>query len=245
MNPSVRVERRPRDRGRRLLAPTSRGPSQDPEVVAHELRTPLTSVLLGSRILLQGTVRGTSRQEVVRDLAAETQRLADAVEDLLELVHLGGWTLRPEPVALQHLVRATLARAVAMAPTIRFRALLPADIGPVLADEALLGHLVQNLVAGACTVAAPGGRVDVTLAPRAGGRVRLRVAAIADLALRVPPAPSSSELRQAATTRLAERVAARLDVRTSPGRQVVLLRLATVEDGRAAGPPSDRSATPV
>jgi hypothetical protein len=156
-------------------APSARLPSAQ-YVVAHELRTPLTSLVVGSRILLGDSVNKARRREVARDVAAEAQRLSDAVEDLLVLAGLESSAGEAEPVSLQATVRAEIDRAGRLMPDLSVRTLLPPDVAPVVADARAVGHLVRNLVAAAVDAAGERGLVEVALVGDPAGRVRLRAA---------------------------------------------------------------------
>jgi hypothetical protein len=185
-------------------------------VLAHELRTPLTSLVVGSRILLGDAVDKARRREVVRDVAAEAQRLSDAVEDLLVLADLEATAaVDPEPVSLQVALRTELDRASRLVPDLSVRTLLAADAPPLIADGGIVGHLVRNLVAVAVDAVGERGLVEAVLVGEPGGRVRLRVVGRrdrrdAESAAGRPAAP----LRDVASHVLAERLGGTLSVAT-------------------------------
>jgi hypothetical protein len=131
--------------------------------------------MLGSQILLHGAAHDRYRRALADDLAAETLRLADAVEDLLVVTWLAGDLPSPEPVSVQHVVRRELAVAASANPAVRFRALLPPEVSPVTGDETSLRHLVHDLVAGGVAGAGGGGRVEASMSQPTRARVRLRV----------------------------------------------------------------------
>lgn len=165
-----------RDRSAALgaQAPAAARPPSVHHVVAHELRTPLTSLVVASQILLGNSVSKARRREVVRDVAAEAQRLSDAVEDLLVLAGLEGGGVDPEPVSVQASVRAEIDRASGLVPDLSVRTLLAADVPPVVADGGSVEHLVRNLVAVAVDAAGDRGLVEVVLVREPGSRIRLR-----------------------------------------------------------------------
>lgn len=184
-------------------------------VVAHELRTPLTSLVVGSRILLGDSVNKARRREIVRDVAAEAQRLSDAVEDLLVLAGLEATAaVDPEPVSLQATLRAEIDRASRLVPELSVRTLLAADVPPIAADGGIVEHLVRNLVAVAVDAAGDRGLVEAILVEEPGRRIRVRVVG------RLPRREATSVVRPAAPLRdvasrvLAERLGGTLSVAT-------------------------------
>lgn len=187
-------------------------------VVAHELRTPLTTLILGSRILLDNPVGAGLRRDVLHDVAAEAQRLSDAVEDLLVLAGLEATAHEVEPVSIQAAVRAELDRASRVARRLRVRALLPADVAPVVTDAGVLRHLVHDLVTASVEAAGERGVLEVILArmPADGARlcISARPAPAAGDAVARPAAP----LRRAAVRTLADRIGACLLLEEHAGR---------------------------
>lgn len=227
----------------RRASPPARSPSAH-YLIAHELRTPLTSLVVGSRILLNGAVNGARRREVARDVAAEAQRLSGAVEDLLVLAGLEATAADPEPVSLQGGVRVEVGRAAHLAPQLRVRTLLASDVPPVVADGRVVQHLVRNLVAMAAEVAGDRGLVEAVLVGIPGGGIRLRVAGRPDR--RDAPAGvgrPAAPLRDVATRVLAERLGATLLVVADPAAAVAELTLPTGGEGASgAETPGDRPA---
>jgi len=188
-------------------------------VVAHELRTPLTSLVVGSRILLGDSVDKARRREVVRDVAAEAQRISSAVEDLLVLAGLEASEVDPEPVSLQASVRREIERVSRLVPELSVRTLLASDIPPVFADGGTVGHLVRNLLAAAVDAAGDRGLVEVILVGEPGRRIRLRVVGrpAARDAASVVGRPAAL-MREVASRLLAERLGGTLVVAAASAR---------------------------
>lgn len=182
-------------------------------VVAHELRTPLTSLVVGSRTLL-GDVNKARRREIVRNVAVEAQRLADAVEDLLVLASPEVPPVDPEPVSLQATVRAAIDRASPLAPELSVRTLIAADVHPVVADGGAIAHVVRNLVAAAIDAAGDGGLLEAVLFGAEAGGITLRLAGRPDARAK-PGRRPSAPLRDGATRLLAARLGGTLQLITT------------------------------
>jgi signal transduction histidine kinase len=140
--------------------------------VSHELRTPLARV----RMVL-GLVESDDA-EVERRLAQLEEELGELeglVAGVLEAsrVHLEALPVRPGPVALGALVARSVERLRASAPERVVEVDVPEGLG-LVADEALLGRVVDNLLDNAHKYDASGGVVRVEAAAE-GGTVRLRV----------------------------------------------------------------------
>lgn len=135
--------------------------------VTHELRTPLTTFRLYSDMLAEGAISDEDRrQEYLRTLQAESQRLGTIVENVLEYARLGsaraggrkggGGHHPPEPLA---------PMLAAIEPDLRARAarcglelVVESDIGDVrvCAPAGAVERIVANLVDNACKYAAGG-----------------------------------------------------------------------------------------
>lgn len=80
---------------------------------SHELRSPLTTVRNNSGFLLgHPEADGRDRTEAISDIAAEAERMATLVDDLLELANADSRPARPpRPVALKAVVESAAHRA--------------------------------------------------------------------------------------------------------------------------------------
>lgn len=155
--------------------------------LAHELRTPLAT-LHGAALTLArryAALDPAMQARLLEDIAAEAERLARLVEDLLEVCRNGdAATAATEPVALRPLVRQTLR---ALRPALahhRIQRRFPAHLPPVEADPVAVEHILRNLLDNAARYSPPGTSIAVT-ARRQGQRVLLRVA---DRGPGIPPA---------------------------------------------------------
>jgi nitrogen-specific signal transduction histidine kinase len=210
-------------------------------VVAHELRTPLTSVVVGTRLLLDNSIKAGRRREIAHDVAAEAQRLANAVEDLLVLAGFEGAAVQGDPVSLQASVHVELAMACRLAPDLTVRTLLARDVPPVVADAGRVEHLVRNLVAGAAVAAGENGQLEVAVVRAPAGGVSIRVAGRprrrdgAAAAHRAGAAP----LRDVATRIIAERLGGRLSRAFDRGAQRASVVLPVGDTSIDDGPKAD------
>jgi len=134
--------------------------------VAHELRTPLTNIrgyleALNDRVLPFSTETFTLLQN-------ETQRLADLVEDVLQLARADAAPGRLElaPTDVTEIIRNALPPfAPAMEEkSVRVHLDLPDAPVVVAADRRRLSRVMRNLTDNAIRYAPPGGRVDIRLA---------------------------------------------------------------------------------
>ena len=121
------------------------------DMLSHELRTPVTSIhaaatLLRTRQRLEPWVK----EGLVTDIAAETDRLLNLVEDLIVLaradedIHLIG-----EPVLMQRCVPPAVEREQARWSGLEIDLRVDSDLPVVAGDEAAIKHVVRNLISNA------------------------------------------------------------------------------------------------
>jgi two-component system, OmpR family, sensor histidine kinase MprB len=130
---------------------------------SHELRTPLTSLRTNLEVL--GSRRDlpvADRERLRRDLVAQLEELGELVGDLVELARDGEAPADPpEPLRLDELVAAAVARAQRHAPQVTFTtALEPSE---VTGERGRLDRAVANLLDNAAKWSPAGGSVEVTL----------------------------------------------------------------------------------
>lgn len=121
------------------------------DALSHELRTPITSIYGGAQLLLRQGVSSEMRSSVIRDIAAEAERLYRLVEDVLAIARVDGPDRRDadEPVLMQHHALAAAAweerQSRGRRVTVSFARDLPAAIG----DDAYVAQILRNLIANA------------------------------------------------------------------------------------------------
>jgi phosphoserine phosphatase RsbU/P len=135
-------------------------------LVSHQLRSPLTNIN-GSLELLSrdaGLPPG-SRQQTLRILTDEAQRLSRLIETILDISRLeaGKLTLRSGPVAVEPLL-ARIGESVGDGDACRWAWTLDVVPGlpPVWADEVLLEEIVRNLVENAVRYASSRHPIEIS-----------------------------------------------------------------------------------
>jgi PAS domain S-box-containing protein len=118
-------------------------------VLSHELRTPVTSVFGVAKLLASRwrTLDDGLREELLGDIAAESDRLQRLVEDLVVMakVERGVDLSASEPVLLQHRVRAVAAAMREEWPGRSFVVDAPDGIPPALGDDGCVEQVLRNL----------------------------------------------------------------------------------------------------
>jgi PAS domain S-box-containing protein len=121
----------------------------------HELRTPLTAIIGFSRVLLQGREGSLPPgvQRYVERVRVNGMHLLSLINQILDVakVEAGRMELEPDVVAVDRLVRDTLAmlEAPAEAKGLAVRGELPMRVAPIVTDEGKLRQILINLVGNA------------------------------------------------------------------------------------------------
>ncbi|HEX5801299.1 MAG TPA: ATP-binding protein [Gaiellaceae bacterium] len=142
--------------------------------VSHELRTPLAAIYGAAQ-----TVRRTDlelddaiRDELLAVIAAESDRLAQIVNDLLLSSHLDSGRL---PVRIESCDAAEIAASVVESARTHLpegtevALVAPADLPPVAADPGQLRQILTNLIDNAVKYSPGGGPVSVRLSQTGSG----------------------------------------------------------------------------
>jgi signal transduction histidine kinase len=148
--------------------------------VSHELRTPLAVIRSAGENLADGVVHDDGQIRKYGELVrSEGRRLSEMVEQILEFsgIQSGqrGFALRPVPLAplLQDVVGASSALIDDARIEVEFE--VPADLPPVLGEEAALRRVFQNLVGNAIKYGVTGGWIGIR-AGKDGNQVRVTIA---------------------------------------------------------------------
>jgi signal transduction histidine kinase len=145
-------------------------------LVAHELRTPLTAIVGHAEILESCSPADETLWRRSRDfIAAETQRLARLVDDLLALSRLEAAPLM-RPVNVRAVAESALSRLFDRAEAAGLKLTLdaPPSLPRVRADADRLEQALTNLLDNAIKYTPGGGAVTARLASE-GGYVRVEV----------------------------------------------------------------------
>jgi two-component system sensor histidine kinase VicK len=155
--------------------------------LGHELKSPLHTIRAYSEVLREGGVDAATRNEFFAVIGAETQRLANLIDTLVDLSKIDSGDLVPQRGALR--VDAVLAAevraaaAAACSKSIDLAAGLPATLPAVLGDADLLAVALRNLLSNAIQYTPCGGRVDV----RANATDETLTVEIADTGIGIHP----------------------------------------------------------
>ena len=141
------------------LSESQQQAAEDQRVMTHELKTPLASVRGLTQLMAQFDLSAEERVRVTDLVVAETSRLADMVDTLLDLerLRLKSFDRGARHLELSRLVGSRVAVLQAGTPRT-----IHADIQPGLAvrgDEALLVRILENLVSNACKYSTEGAPV--------------------------------------------------------------------------------------
>ncbi|WP_322411306.1 HAMP domain-containing sensor histidine kinase [Microbacterium invictum] len=209
---------------------------------SHELRTPLASIRGYAQLSLGEAAPMTPTQERSFDrIAAESERMASLVDDLLLLARLdAGQPLRREPVSLALLAIDAVSDAHAADPTRDWRLDISEEQIEVVGDENRLRQVILNLLRNARTHT-PQGTIVTTRLARDGDVAVLEVEddgpgidpAIREVLFERFVRGDSSRNRDAGSTGLGLSIAqaivgahgGSIGVRSAPGRTVFSVRL--------------------
>lgn len=117
-------------------------------VLSHELRTPVTTIYGGAQVLATRDLTTARRRALAADVGQEAERLFRIVEDLVTLLRSERGEIAPahEPVALGRLIAAAVEHELVRDPGLRILYLGASDAATEEADEAMLIHVVRNLL---------------------------------------------------------------------------------------------------
>jgi signal transduction histidine kinase len=133
--------------------------------VSHELKTPLTSISGYAETLLADDPDATTRQQFLRTIAANAQRMQALVEDLLDLAKLESGHYQPhlQRVDLKQAVETAWSAFVSPASERRVSFVTAIPTGQRLAaDPDAVSQILTNLFENAIRHTPAGGRVEVS-----------------------------------------------------------------------------------
>ncbi len=146
-------------------------------IVSHELRTPMTTLLGYSELLLRDEPPPEVRREWYELINAESKRLTEILDDLLDIARINSGLVRvnPQPMALGPLA-AEVVRAQEGSPIHEITVASGAHLPRVLADRDKVRQVLANLVDNAVKYSPAGGRVSISFKlDAARGRVTTSV----------------------------------------------------------------------
>lgn len=131
--------------------------------MVHELRTPLAALKAGAALLARPQVPEDVRQEVVRTILIEVDRLTDLTTDFLDLARLESGRMRLEPsfFDLRELVMECLGMVTPAAAGRGISLTVRPGTGTVYADRDRIKQVLLNLLTNAIKYNMSGGSVTV------------------------------------------------------------------------------------
>jgi PAS domain S-box-containing protein len=147
-------------------------------VVSHELRTPITTIFGGTRVLARRwrEMEPAARDDILRDIVEESDRLYRLVEDLLVVTRVERGTLDAgdEPVHVGRLIERVVTSERPRRPEVRFDILIAPGLPSACGDDTYIEQVLRNLLGNAAKYGGTGSTVTVT-ADADEASVRMRV----------------------------------------------------------------------
>jgi len=135
--------------------------------VSHDLRTPLATIAGAASSLLEGqdALTPDGRQELIRSIYSEGNRLDRLVRNLLDMMRIeaGAIQLRKDWHPFEEIVGAALNRLEGRLSKHQVKALFPPDPPMVLVDGLLIEQVLINLLENALKFSPPGTPIEVSL----------------------------------------------------------------------------------
>ncbi len=124
--------------------------------VSHDLRAPLRGIDGWSLALLEdyGSQLDAQARQYLERVRSETQRMAQLIDDLLQLSRVTRANMQEDPVDLSALAQTIAARLQAAQPTRQFETIIQADL-VARGDAHLLGIALTNLLDNAAKFTGP------------------------------------------------------------------------------------------
>jgi two-component system sensor histidine kinase KdpD len=150
----------------RLEADASRTRAALFSSVTHDLRTPLASITASASSLLDQGVpfSGEQRQELLRTILEESERLNKLVGNLMDLSRLRAGALVPsrEAIPVDELISSVIGRLQSRLQGRSVRVQIREDIPAVLMDALQMDQVLTNLLENALRFSPPGSEIAIT-----------------------------------------------------------------------------------
>ncbi len=147
-------------------------------IISHELRTPITAIYGGAKLLAnrERHLDEASRQEILEDLEAESDRLYRLVEDLLVLSRSerGDIERAAEPIHVPRILASVVRTEHERWPLARFTVTAPSSISPARGEDTYVGQVLRNLLSNAAKYSQPDSEINVIVDETSEG-IRVRV----------------------------------------------------------------------
>ncbi len=156
-------------------------------IASHELRTPMTTLMGYSELLLKDEPPPEVRREWFELINAESKRLTEIPDDLLDIARINSGIVRvnPQPMALGPLAAEVVSAEGVGSPIHQLTAASPKRLPRVLADRDKVRQVLANLVDNAVKYSPAGGRVSISFRRDASrGRV---ITSVSDEGIGIAP----------------------------------------------------------
>ena len=138
--------------------------------ISHDLRTPLTSMGGFLTAMLDGTIPEENRERYLKIVLAETHRLTDLANDILDISKMNTTPqLRIEDFDILDKINQTCAAFDAAISAKNIEQILDLGDLPIIvrADSSMIGRVLHNLLDNAVKFTPDGGKISISLRPEA------------------------------------------------------------------------------
>jgi CheY-like chemotaxis protein len=161
------------------LAATDRRKDEFLAMLAHELRNPLAPMLPGVEVLLSCPDNRHVVDKVGNMLKRQVDQMSHLIDDLLDVSRIttGKIELQKADVELAEILSRAVESVQPLIEKYRHQLVLPEvpDSLIIHADPHRLAQVVSNLLSNAAKYTPPGGRIELSAATIANGRLRIAV----------------------------------------------------------------------
>jgi two-component system sensor histidine kinase KdpD len=146
--------------------------------VSHDLRTPLAAIKASSSALIDPSMKWDDdvRNELLRAIDEETDRLTNMVSNLLDLSRIEGGALRPDKdwQDVHELVRDVLNRTARQTEGHQVSVQIEEDLPVIFLDYVEIAQVLINLIGNAAKYSPPGSSIEIA-ASRKDDTIRFSV----------------------------------------------------------------------
>ncbi len=133
--------------------------------LSHELRTPLTHMLGYLQLVLDGAFGELSpaQAETLQLINTKAQHLADLVQDVVNVQHVGAYDFAPEAIHLERIIAQAIHHGAARAHAkgIRIVPRIPPGLPLAYADPARMGDVFKELLENAIKFSPPATQIEL------------------------------------------------------------------------------------
>lgn len=156
--------------------------SQFLATMSHELRTPLNAIIGFSELIqreIYGPISHQRYEGYISDIRHSGEHLLSLINDVLDLARLesGESALEFESVPTRMAIGQAIkqVRGLSKSQGLRLRARVPRNIAPIHGNRRAMHQIMLNLLSNAIKFTPAGGRILVSAAQTADGKIRLIV----------------------------------------------------------------------